>query len=434
MTKFEKLLSYPVVVALSGNPPSNGVDVVQFCHDALNSLGCPELAFAEFNVPCPAAQPTAVLQLLEKRKEEAAKVKKEAEELKVLEKADASAGPALPASVSSSSSYAPTTHASHLSSIFSLDKAGGHYYTDPITESPEDVTKSRLRITVQRLFEAVLVNHLHIVSACRVGDVADLLARTKALCLGDATVTLMDYLGEMVEMSKAPPKTWPELAILLNKLRVHLDLPLDHPMHIGAGVLPAHALRALTHYPELKVELSLLHKIRGGRITVQRIVTDINAAVENMTSPPASSSVRALFSRTPAGSTAPKPTVCFHFRDHGRCKFGDKCHFSHGPVAPASKPAFQTTGACYECNSTTHGIQDCALAKSRKGASKLHAKMAILEKELLLLRPAAQPAAPGGPPAVAPIVGSVAAVALDPFSVWGQDSDLAAVFLPGSSF
>ncbi len=62
------------------------------------------------------------------------------------------------------------------------------------------------------------------------------------------------------------------------------------------------------------------------------------------------------------------------------------------------------------------------------------AEMVFVAKLAPLLRLAAQPVTPGEPPAVAPVVGSVAAVALDLLSVWGQDSEFAAVFLPGPSF
>ena len=477
---FGKLIPYSVEIADPGVPPPNGQEVLRFLDSALVSLSATDLGFTEFCRLCPTADSDRISKLREKKlnaktissaSESASDdtsgttVKAEGNEVK----SDLSP-PTKPTSGSlgAAAAYAPADRSAHVNSVFSPSGGFGRIhasavptYLDPLTERAESVEWARLRIICQRLCEAVMVNHQHLIASCVQGDIAGLLGKIATLCLGDENVLLMDHFAAMVDMGRSPPKRWPDLSALLGKLQLNFDrIPVGHPMRIGPGVLVQHAYRALAHYPELSVELALLRKVSGVTVTVDRIIGDISSAV-NLRGDSASKSAADPPSRI-SGHVA-KPVVagdkaagvCYHFRDYGRCKYGDQCKYPHVPRQDAGGDAKQTSGVCYECGSSSHGVQDCPVATKRKGsAPKISAKQAKLaaltkdntdlkaqflaDKTALEAKLAAATAAipvpvpvPGYPNTG--ITGKAANLDTDPLAVWGVDHEMAKLFSPSPS-
>jgi hypothetical protein len=488
LVSYDKRLPFDVVVALPGNPPPNGPEVVQFIQQAFIVLGATDFAFAEFNRHCTVPATTTRMAVLQARlcaapppleedssssssssassfssfpssKKSTVHDTTENQEVEQKVGADPSllttvktepglvakaAGP-FPVLALTHASYGPVSHLSHMSSVANGVSARAHVtdmpsYLDPTTDAPEDQEWARLRVRCQRLLEAVMVNHTHITAAVRPGDIATFRALISALCVGDETVVVLDHFAAMVDMARAPPRQWTELAKLLNRLQLHLNLTPDHPLVIGRGVLPQHALRALSHFPELAVEVSLLRKIQNGEVTLERIISDISLAVSQQASSSGSTptglagNAAALPAKAPA---VPTVGVCFHFRDHGRCKHGDQCKWSHLPrVDSGTAPVKPTSGVCYECGSSAHGVSDCPIAKKRK--AKITAKHAKVTAQMSKDMEDAQATFAAeklewkaqlaeAKTAQLAIKGS-AALRGDPTDVWGIDEDLKSIF------
>jgi hypothetical protein len=424
LTALGRLLSYPVVVADPDLPPSNSVDVLRFVEDAFVTLGCIEFKFVEFCELAPETKATGrVQQLLDLAKDKVkaaqAKAKEKAadeEELKV-KAADAAA-------------YTPPSFDALSSSIYTSSTATASVcYWDPIKGVPESIDLAKLRILAQRVLEAVLIHHSHIIKSCVAGDIADMVARLRSLCAGDPAAVAMDLVAELVALSVAPQKPWSALAAQLCQLDIKLRAcPAD--LSLGPGLLAAHALRALSHFPELQVELSLLRKL-AGTPTLPVIISTINKAVDANPSLGGSARGGHQAARGYAAYVAPGAkgrSICFAFRDTGRCSRGTACRFSHDPkdIAAAGAPADQVPhGSCYECGSVQHGVHACPLHQERKGAAKLQARLAeqakamcVQTQELVALKAAVSHAPPGGP---------VAVLGMAAMASWGFDDDLRAL-------
>ena len=423
-TALGRLLSYPVVVADSNLPPSNSVDVLRFVEDAFVTLGCIEFKFVEFCERAPDTKTTGrVQQLLDMAKDKVKAAKdKAAEKLKADEEAKISGD------VPDAAVYTPPSFAARSSSIYAPNAAAATpCYMDPLKSAPESIDLAKLRILAQRVLEAVLIHHSHVIKSCVVGDIADMVARLRSLCAGDPASVAMDLVAELVALSVAPQRPWSALAAQLAELEVKLRaLPAE--LSLGSGLLAAHALRALSHFSELSIELAMLHK-RTGVLTLTTIINTINLAVDaNPSLKGGQGAVRAH-----AAYVAPKSkgrSVCFTFRDTGRCSRGADCRFSHDPkdIAAAVAPSAQAQvphGSCYECGSVQHGVHACPLHQERKGAAKLQARLAeqakamcVQTQELVALKAAVAhaPLAPGGP-----VVGMAA------MASWGFDDDLSAL-------
>ena len=259
------------------------------------------------------------------------------------------------------------------------------------------------------------------------------MARLRSLCAGDPAAVAMDLVAELVDLSRTPPKPWSVLAARLCQLQVRL-LECSPALSLGVDLIAAHALRALSHFPELQVELSMLHK-RSGSLSLAVIVSTVNKAVD---ANPALGGVplgpvRGFVARVPYTPGKLRP-VCFTFRDTGKCRRGNDCKFSHDAkdIAAAASASAAVPGAsasvCYECGSTQHGLHECVLHADRKGMAKLQSRLSAQDKELVALKAALNPAPPGGPFPGAPVVGAAAS----PMASWGFDDDLCAIFSGGA--
>ena len=436
-TNFSKLLSYPLVVADASLPPTNGSEVLRFVGDAFTTLGCVELQYVEFCRPLKGVAAGGRVQMLldvnkdkvfEAGKAKAAQVKKEE---------DAKASGVVVPDPADAAAYTPPSFEPLACSIFAVDvRSAGVGYEDPLNKNlPESVELARARILAQRLLEAVLVNHLHVIKSCAPGNIADMVARLRSLCAGDPAAVAMDLVAELVDLSRSPPKPWSVLASRLCQLQVRL-LECSPALSLGVDLIAAHALRALSHFPELQVELSMLHK-RSGPLSLAVIVSTINKAVDANPAlgGTALGPVRGFVARVPYAPGKLRP-VCFTFRDTGRCRRGSECKFSHDAkdIAAAASSSSSgvapgaSTGVCYECGSTQHGVHECVLHAERKGMAKLQSRLSAQDKELVALKAALGPAPPGGLFPGAPVVGAAASL----MSSWGFDDDLRAMVSGGA--
>jgi hypothetical protein len=226
-------------------------------------------------------------------------------------------------------------------------------------------------------------------------------------------------------MVRSPPSSWPPLAAILSRLSLRLKESTDGDvsLRVGSGLLPQFCLRALQHsnFDYLRLEVSMLHKVNNGdgsAVSLARIVQDMGAAHSLHVSQGGvvpTHAPRALIA--PVASPVPSPPICFFFRDHGHCKFGDKCKFRHVQGATSSsRPSSATTAAssgdaCLACGSPQHGIQDCPTHKAqrerskegRDRADKTRAALAKVTTELASVRALVASAAPAPlPPGPAP--------------------------------
>ena len=434
LTNFGKLLSYPLVVADASLPPVNGSEVLRFVGDAFVTLGCAELQYVEFCRPLQGVVASGRVQaLLDISKDLILAADKAAAAVKVKEEEAKKSGVVLPAPTDAS--YTPPSFVPLACSIFANDvPKAGVGYQDPLNKNlPESVDLAKMRILAQRLLEAVLVNHLHVIKSCAPGNIADMMARLRSLCAGDPAAVAMDLVAELVDLSRTPPKPWSVLAARLCQLQVRL-LECSPALSLGVDLSAAHALRALSHFPELQVELSMLHK-RSGSLSLAVIVSTVNKAVD---ANPALGGVplgpvRGFVARVPYTPGKLRP-VCFTFRDTGKCRRGNDCKFSHDAkdIAAAASASAAVPGAsasvCYECGSTQHGLHECVLHAERKGMAKLQSRLSAQDKELVALKAALNPAPPGGPFPGAPVVGAAASL----MASWGFDDDLRAIFSGGA--
>ena len=152
----------------------------------------------------------------------------------------------------------------------------------------------------------------------------------------------------------------------------------------------------------------------AGTLTLQRIKHDLTAA-HSRSQQGRSATARALYAGpTPtatATATAAKPTaqdtVCFHFRDKGTCKWGDRCRYSHGSTSTPGKSS-QLTGSCVVCASPAHGINQCPVhQKKKKQAASTKQKeatamLAKLSEEVAEMRALTAKPAPTPPPTSTP--------------------------------
>jgi hypothetical protein len=313
--------------------------------------------------------------------------------------------------------YAPRDLASTTNSLDNYSSVSTVLYVDPLTDAQETQSFASQRAVAFRLLERVfLPNQAHVVVSCKYGDIAAIWSLARALCVGDADKLRLDAIVSMVNMVRSPPKSWPELSQMLTQIQLRLtrDVPATRSFEVGAGLLPAFALRALqsSNYDYLRVDIALLHKVVGA-ITTSRIQQDMTAAHSQAISRP---SGRALMgsARPPAHSPPADPSrhagppsrqetlqACFNFRDRGTCRFGDKCRFDHGGGAgKVGKDRPQLTGVCAACSSPAHGMNQCPVHKQRlrKGekAEQAKAHLAQLTSQVSSMRAllASRPAVP----------------------------------------
>jgi hypothetical protein len=382
------------------NPPHNGREVLSRTEQALTVLDLFEFTLREFCEPSAEQDTSRVAALRAKRQAEATagstvKPKREAKEATDSResKVPSRASPdlevaALMASMRTVPAYAPRA-------MSATDNTLDHYssmttirYIDPITDKVESTKLAAKRAMAQRILEKTfLQHHPSVTTSCRHGDIAAMWSIARALCVGDDTHERLDTISDMVDMVRNPPATWPALSHMLTKLqlRINRNSTAGDGLTIGHRLLPEFTLRALQHpqFSYLRVDIALLHKV-STELTLKRIQQDLTAAhsvapartggrayAAETTHPPS----HGLQAATDAGGDK---QVCFHFRDHGKCRFGDKCRFIHdsGQAGSDSRPL---TGSCLACGSKAHGIKQCPQHKKQQreaGSKRAEAKAA----------------------------------------------------------
>lgn len=225
------------------------------------------------------------------------------------------------------------------------------FFLCPLSDKAEDTQRRERRMFLWATVVATLSNHPHVFTTVHpVGNFCGLATNILGLCTVGKRSTAIALLGDVVKLASHPPHPWHSLAQELSRLAsVHAGVD-DVRMRMGDGILPEFALRALEHFPEFAVDLSLLRKITNEDVTIQRIISDISARAAEL---PASAR-KAVVSGHVAASAPPVRGVCFQFRDQGKCSKGDACRFSHGSTSTGG-----SGGACYECGSAHHSIDAC---------------------------------------------------------------------------
>lgn len=403
-----------LIVADRGSPPANGQAVMGQLERAFHFLQFTELTVLEFNVVTD--QPYAGSRI------EQLRMKLASEDL-------ASSAPAPPSSSSSASgssssgrspaspesdssaefkkelvddkaalqarllladasSYAPRALTSTTNSLANAAPIVMLCYLDPLTGSVEAAEFAASRAVAQRLLERVfLPNHPHVIQSCPNGNIAAIWGMAKALCVGNDKKALLDAITAMVNMVRAPPTSWPALAALLARLDLRLaHTATDHEsLHVGSSLLPEFCLRALQHsnFDYLRLEVAMLHKINtadGSSVSLKRIVQDMGVAHSmSLTQGGSGRSATGFLADYPA---QPTPPVCFFYRDHGHCRHGENCRFTHvGPAKPRpassssssrrpASPASPLDTRCLACGAKSHGIQDCPRHKEQRKQAK----------------------------------------------------------------
>ena len=299
------------------------------------------------------------------------------------------------------------------------------------------------RMLVWGCFQHILANHPLVLGSVQPpGDICQINARLKTLCLGQPLVQAMDAVNKMVSL----PLLHDARAIIELAQQVEQDLRTaslntELDIRVGADLLPGYMLAGLSTIPSLSVNVQLLRELRGRRLTVELIAQSILTALAHNPSSASSQGSTALLAT--GGHGGPK-SACFNWRDFGECKYGDACRYSHeGPRGDSSQGAgygrakghgrgrgrgqgrgkgnaqrgTSTAGdKCYECGSDKHGFQDCP--ERAKISSKLSAQISAQFAHLVATlkpQPTSGAAAPPTAAAQAPnpaIPGSLAGFAV----------------------
>jgi hypothetical protein len=270
------------------------------------------------------------------------------------------------------------------------------------------------RAVAQRMLEQVFAtSHAHIISTNANGDIASIWAAALGLCIDAPKDTLMDSLAALVDLSRAPPSSWPATTRKISELKIAFSEASSLPgFALGPRFLSEFTMRALQKpaFDYIRFDIALLNKVPGV-ITTDRIVQDLGAAhstavaagavpTSHQQAHLANSSSSSSSSSGSSGAPRPKSAekrICFAYRDHGNCR-NKECIFVH---AARPQDAQVRTGRCVECFSDTHGFRECPKRIAREKAHKVQtANLASVTKDLAELK--AQVAAAAPPPVSPP--------------------------------
>ena len=293
------------------------------------------------------------------------------------------------------------------------------FYLDPLTDLVEAKDARLLRsMCWDRLVASIAANHAHLRAGVQHGDVARLMEKVGVVIDGQDAARVLAALRSLVTCSKTKSVPMGQFTQLVASCRQVLAAS---PMVSIADKLVREAvLVALDGDDAYSIEASMARMDPGTNTdTLLDIVLTRSRVVERAKGGQTAFGMAAVVGSGPAKEPGGKGQ-CYIFRDQGKCRFGDKCRFSHGVVTEEGKRhRGKPTGKCYECGGD-HSITDCKLFMERKEADKsLKAKLATAEALVATLRPAA---APGGA-----VVGTMARLNCPPphpvfaAAVWGSD-------------
>ena len=300
------------------------------------------------------------------------------------------------------------------------------YYRDPMKDGdvPEPAVDRKRRVLASTWLADSLVHHPDLVSAVRQHDVAALVMMVMTTCASKDGVRVLTNIFEMTSLKKLPGEPWSVLCSTVTRLHSEMGQVKDERFKVGSGILPAFLLRALDNDEDYKVEVALLR--RQEDVTVEDIVraASIKSVVAEAGGVQPGGRLTGL-GAAPFNRSTTATGVCYGWRDNGKCRFGEKCKFSH-QSGGAPKPAPKTSGGCLECGSLSHGFQDCGRRAERlKKASDERTAM-VAQMTALKAQVAAMGQADAGP-STEGVVGQLGDVGAE-FECSGMDPELAAIW------
>ena len=295
------------------------------------------------------------------------------------------------------------------------------FYLDPLADAVEAKDARLLRsMCWDRLVASIAANHAHLRAGVQHGDVARLMEKVGVVIDGQDAARVLAALRSLLTCSKTKSVPMGQFTQLVASCRQ--VLAASPMISIVDKLVREAVLVALDGDDAYSIEASMARMDPGTTTdTLLDIVLTRSSlrVVERAKGSQTAFGMAAGVGSGPAKEPGGKGQ-CYIFRDQGKCRFGDKCRFSHGVVTEEGKRhRGKPTGKCYECGGD-HSITDCKLFMERKEADKsLKTKLATAEALVASLQPAA---APGGA-----VVGTMARLNCPPpnpvfaAAVWGSD-------------
>jgi len=251
------------------------------------------------------------------------------------------------------------------------------YYLNPVTDECEDTKRRTSRIVAWTWLVTCLVNHKHLLESVTQYAISRLLSLLKlSFCTGGAQVALKS-VRDMCSMELGS-QGWSGLCPKIATIAAAQARVTDVNYKLPPALLPAFILSALDEDGRYAIVVSDLRKeeANGKLLTVEGVVAAVSkTAVHAGTDGIRASAAAVRPNRKHGNHDGRVPDglelgQCFNWFEDGKCRFGERCRFSHDADAPRAredprKRPRQRGQGCLECGDKSHGFSACPVRAQR---------------------------------------------------------------------
>ena len=258
------------------------------------------------------------------------------------------------------------------------------FYIDPTSDQVEGKLMRDQRTAAWNWYARALVHYPLIMGQVESHNWAELHRRVGDVFGGDRPTRMVADSAAVAKLRKKQGQ--PAAPFVEEVLRLYDSIKgqSNARYRMPPGFLPVHVLTALGGDPDYSYQTEELRKLeQAGGVSIEEIVAAITtrsgqlkvmpggvkqlvggaAAMDT----PMEEKTRTYREPTEERRQHMKKLPCFHWRDYGKCKFGDKCKFSHAAKFKGKgKDKGKDKDTCIECGSEDHGYTDCSERKKRE--------------------------------------------------------------------
>jgi hypothetical protein len=366
----------------TGPHPANGARCMALFKGMLQANEADHLLHHLFNQPTELGghDPLSKLLALQEAKAAAKADTTKTSEKKEESKPTVKLEPGVAQSASSGGVYA----AREFADVIDVKDTATQHFLDPMLtlEQDKDVVENRaaqrLRYKVWSYAMEMLLHHPDLIAGGCAGDIVSLYERMQTFVGKNDIDTILDSYRALITISKSQTTPWLDVLGVITAARLALAQTTDPEFQVPDRLQKLFLFRAMAGDARYSTPMAFLQKEHG--LTMPTLLLRITKEARQIEAPAASTPLTGMVAQVKSKG------VCYSYRDHGKCKFGDGCKFIHGEASgdevsrsgstrSRSKSKAKVTPdstegrGCYECGSTSHGVANCEQYKQRKKAS-----------------------------------------------------------------